>query len=73
MLELLLFVYRLYICDFVCENIVKSSIWIPIMDFQFEIPRNNKELLGNANGSNYFVVQVYNAAELPTLIRGNYD
>lgn len=40
------------------------------MDFAFEIPRNNKELLEDANCSNYFVKQVYDIAEIPKLLRG---
>ncbi|XP_055296680.1 condensin complex subunit 1-like [Sitodiplosis mosellana] len=35
------------------------------MNFEFEIPRNNKELLTDANCSNYFVKQIYDAAEIP--------
>lgn len=42
------------------------------MNFSFELPRNNKELLEDANGSNYFVRQVYTAAEIPKHLRGNY-
>lgn len=41
------------------------------MDFTFVLPRNNKDLLEDGDGANYFVKQVYNANELQTQLRGN--
>lgn len=41
------------------------------MDFQFELPRNNKELL-NSDGNNYFVKQIYHVNEIPNQLRGNF-
>lgn len=40
------------------------------MNFAFELPRSNRELLDDANCSNYFVKQVYNPDEIPPLLRG---
>lgn len=43
------------------------------MNFAFEIPRNNKELLAeDGNCSNYFVKQIYDAPQIPTQIRGKF-
>lgn len=42
------------------------------MNFVFELPRSNKELLEDANCSNYFVKQVYSADEIPPLLRGKF-
>lgn len=41
------------------------------MNFTFEIPRNNKELLTDADCSNYFVKQIYDADQISTQLHGN--
>ena len=43
------------------------------MEFTFKLPRNNKELLEDDDGSNYFVRKVYNANEIPTQLRGETE
>lgn len=43
------------------------------MSFLFELPRSNKELLEDANCSNYFVKQIYNADEIPAHLRSKFD
>lgn len=42
------------------------------MDFSFALPKNNKQLLEDADCSNYFVKQIFNADEIPTQLRGTY-
>ncbi|XP_031627006.1 condensin complex subunit 1-like [Contarinia nasturtii] len=43
------------------------------MNFVFEIPRNNKELLEDPNCSNYFVKQIYNVNEIQTQLRAAHN
>lgn len=43
------------------------------MNFQFELPRSNKELLDDANCSNYFVKQIYNADEIPAFLSSKFN
>lgn len=40
------------------------------MDFQFVIPRNSLELL-DSDGNKYYVKQVYDARELPEMLKGS--
>lgn len=40
------------------------------MDFQFVIPRNSVELL-DSDGNKYFVKQVYDARDLPEMLKGS--
>lgn len=40
------------------------------MDFSFVLPKSNKQLLEDADCSNYFVKQIYNADEIPAQLRG---
>lgn len=42
------------------------------MNFAFELPKSTKELLDDANCSNYFVKQVYSANEIPPLLRSKF-
>lgn len=42
------------------------------MDFQFVIPHNSLELL-DSDGNKYYVKQVYEARELPEMLKGSLD
>lgn len=40
------------------------------MDFRFVLPKSKKQLLEDADCSNYFVKQIFSADEIPAQLRG---